>query len=606
MRVPGFHNHKYKPPRLCTIKESNPERRFSVELLRTTTAYSTFLPPDKTITHLENSIEEGRRNVTLFKLAASIQAGGGSETAALAALLVENKARCRPPLEEAEVRRIARSAGRNKDTRPSSLKWEPFPVDVFPEPLRSFVVEGAKAMGCDPAYVAVPALVTIAAAIGTTRCVQLKTNWIEPSVIWAMMIGLSGSLKSPAFDYALSPLRILQSNRMREHRTAIELFERQCERFEEELRIWHSSGSRDSSTRPTRPEEPIATRYLASDVTVEAIAALLQANPRGLLVCRDEMSGWFESFGRYSNAKGADLAQWLEFHRAGYLIIDRKSATPPTIVVPLAAVSLTGTIQPGILQRALSRAHFESGLAARILCAMPPRSQKRWTDTECASSIIQSFSEGLSRLLTLDHGLDENGNLVPVRVPLEDTGQKAWIEFYDRHAQRQAEELDDDLAAAFSKLEGYAARFALVIFLFKCAVSKAGLSEAIDLESLNAGITLANWFANETKRIHVILETNQTSSDGLKDYIRSRGGIVTCRDIQRGPRRYRVSSSEVRSMLDQLCDAGKGEWLNAHPGSLGGQPMDTFRLFGDSGDGDSTPRGELESGVLSPSPVSPD
>lgn len=57
-------------------------------------------------------IPAGRRNVTLTSLAGTMRRRGMSEAAILAALLVENAARCHPPLPEPEVRRLVRSAAR--------------------------------------------------------------------------------------------------------------------------------------------------------------------------------------------------------------------------------------------------------------------------------------------------------------------------------------------------------------------------------------------------------------------------------------------------------------------------------------------------------------
>ena len=65
--------------------------------------------------------------------------------------------------------------------RPKSdtLAWQPFPVDVLPQPVRGFVVAGAKAIGCDQAYIALPLLASLASAIGNTRRIQLKRSWTE-------------------------------------------------------------------------------------------------------------------------------------------------------------------------------------------------------------------------------------------------------------------------------------------------------------------------------------------------------------------------------------------------------------------------------------------
>ncbi|NQT15218.1 MAG: hypothetical protein HQ582_20850, partial [Planctomycetes bacterium] len=40
--------------------------------------------------------------------------------------------------------------------RPVQPSWVPFPTDIFPEPLRSYVKGGARAMRCDEAYIALP------------------------------------------------------------------------------------------------------------------------------------------------------------------------------------------------------------------------------------------------------------------------------------------------------------------------------------------------------------------------------------------------------------------------------------------------------------------
>jgi len=61
---------------------------------------------------LDEPIPEGRRNGTLFRLAASLRARGLSQAGIEAALLAENQTRCRPPLPESEVRLIAQSASR--------------------------------------------------------------------------------------------------------------------------------------------------------------------------------------------------------------------------------------------------------------------------------------------------------------------------------------------------------------------------------------------------------------------------------------------------------------------------------------------------------------
>ncbi len=60
-------------------------------------------------------ITEGRRNDTLWRLARSLHARGLSPTALLAALHAENLARCRPPLDDADVVTMAARAATHPD-----------------------------------------------------------------------------------------------------------------------------------------------------------------------------------------------------------------------------------------------------------------------------------------------------------------------------------------------------------------------------------------------------------------------------------------------------------------------------------------------------------
>ncbi|HEX3315444.1 MAG TPA: DUF3987 domain-containing protein, partial [Gemmataceae bacterium] len=88
------------------------------------------------------------------------------------------------------------------DFAPDESTFRPFPLATLPEPIRSYVEAGAASVNCDPSFVALPMLTTLAAAIGNSRRIQLKKGWSEPAIIWTGIIGESGTTKSPAIDLA--------------------------------------------------------------------------------------------------------------------------------------------------------------------------------------------------------------------------------------------------------------------------------------------------------------------------------------------------------------------------------------------------------------------
>jgi hypothetical protein len=62
-------------------------------------------------------ITNGGRNDTLFRLACSLKTRGLLDESILAAILIENKRRCSPPLEEEEIEKIVQSSARyDKET----------------------------------------------------------------------------------------------------------------------------------------------------------------------------------------------------------------------------------------------------------------------------------------------------------------------------------------------------------------------------------------------------------------------------------------------------------------------------------------------------------
>ena len=58
------------------------------------------------------------------------------------------------PTPKAEVRVDSTSSKRREPDAPKSVAYQPFPVDVLPEPLRGTVNVGAATIGCDAAFVA--------------------------------------------------------------------------------------------------------------------------------------------------------------------------------------------------------------------------------------------------------------------------------------------------------------------------------------------------------------------------------------------------------------------------------------------------------------------
>jgi len=492
-------------------------------------------------------------------------------------------------LDEVEDRHRRSIPAAPKETadRAAVLRYKPFPVEVLPAPLDAFVARGAESIGCDTAYVGLPVLSSVAGVVGVTRLIQLKATYREPLIVWAVVCAPSGTHKSPSLDLAAEPIRQIQEEAFAEYADCLERYNLEFVAHQGSLAKWKR---RPKGLPPPEPVRPVAERFIVSDVTVEALAPILQANRWGVLLVRDELSGWIGGFNQYRRGRGGDAALWCEAHRAGPWSIDRKTAD--LVHVPRAALSITGTIQPGVMARVLGGEHLESGLAARILFSMPPTKPPRWTEAIVEPGVTDPVRDLFRGLVQLRRRLDAQGITEPAVMVLDEGAQRRWVTFYNEEADTIEGAGDEALRAALSKLRGYAGRFAGLVHVVREATGEVRPGAPVDAASVDAGARLARWFAHEARRVYALLTGGgaERKQQELIDLIVNRGGRVRARDLQRGPRRFREPGA-AEGALNNLVAAGFGQWTYPPPGPDGGAPGKVFVLRGDDGDGDRTPAG---------------
>src|SRR5262245_36081504 len=130
---------------------------------------------------------------------------GMSQTAIEVALLAENELRCRPPLPEADVRRIAASIRRYATApaangsgsprppfgEPQSLPSEipavlPFDHALLPDNFRPWIQDISERIQCPPDFPAVAAMVALSAIVGRKVGIRPKRrdDWLVVPNLW--------------------------------------------------------------------------------------------------------------------------------------------------------------------------------------------------------------------------------------------------------------------------------------------------------------------------------------------------------------------------------------------------------------------------------------
>lgn len=446
----------------------------------------------------------------------------------------------------------------NKLDAPSGL-FHPFPIEELPEPARSYVQTASNAIGCDPTYIVLPLLTVCGAMLGNRFRVRVKDGWLEPPVIWTAMVGESGSMKTPALFAVIEPVYALQTSMNANYQEAHRAYKVDHQNYLQEYAKFKKTGK---GTPPECPTEPLLKQLIVSDATMEALAMILTRNPNGVLLVRDELGGWISSFDRYAQGKGGgDVSHWLSTFGAKPLTMDRKTGPTPQVHVPEAAVCITGSIQPGTLHYALGQQHRNNGLLARFLPASPPRQIKQWREEGITPHDQAMLADLVGRLLEFVPEECVAGH-EPFEMPLDPGAKTIWCAFFDQHAQEQVM-LTGDLAAAWSKLECYVPRLALIFWAIRSVSGEQGQenTSAIDQGSMQSAINVIQWFKHETQRVYSLLDESESERDQrrLIEFIQSKGDRISASELTRSYRPCR-GRGKAKEALDQLVANGYGYW----------------------------------------------
>lgn len=553
-------------------------------------------------------------SATYAAASAMVNGFGLDQGTALDLLLSRYNPRCRPEWNERELRHKVRDAatkphnnahGYLRDAAPPAHRlapvtaraaaapapqrldgdevnvrtWNPFPVDAMPPSVRDYVAQTAEGMSCDPALVALPMLAGLAAAIGNTRTIMLSDEWQEPSILWVAVVADSGSLKTPASRKALRFITDQESAIEQRNAVAADEYAQELVVHESRLAAWKQQARRagdNAGAPPPKPAKPPRAAYVVSDATIEAIVGILADNPRGVLLERDELSSWLGGFDRYksggSGRVSAEVGHWLSMHNAGTLRFDRKGAG--RTFVERAALSITGGIQPDTLAQAIGQEHVANGLLARFLLAAPPRRMKRFTTTTADFAAVDSARQLFATLYDALR-MPEDG---PRPMPLSRDGLEAWETFFDRHAARQHDARGVE-ASMLGKIEAAAARLALIHHVCRQAGGEATLPHVVDAESVEVGVRLAEWFADEWLRVYEATVgggRQDDQGDDLVAWVNDQGGQAAVHDIGQRLRRYRDTARREQAITG-LVRAGRLESFSVRS-DRGGPPAHWVRV----------------------------
>jgi hypothetical protein len=475
-----------------------------------------------------------------------------------------------PPRDgAAEIRRIVAEAPEMTSPEPDlgvlrlHRRSPPsLPIEVFGR-WGDWIKQGAEAAACPADYVAAPLLASVSALIGHARWAQATPGWAEPPHLWIGAVGDSGNGKSPGADCLMRDVlpeiehRMLADfpDRLRECRASVEFAKAADEKWRDEVRDAQKRGAPPPLPPPmTGGPEPQAPRLRQHDVTIERVATLsATAAPKGLLIVRDELTGWIDGMGSY-NPAGRSF--WVEAYGGRPFRVERQKHPEP-IEIPRLAVAVYGSTQPEKL--ALMMREADDGLLGRILWAWPEPIPFRLGQ---APPGAQWALAALDRLRELD--LRPGNPPHPIMVPLTNEA-RSMIEEFGREMQERQSSAGGLLRSALGKARGAALRLSLVLeHLWWCGEDGiAPPPNAISARAFAAAaLLLGEYFVPMAERVYGDAATSRADRNAAtlaRWIMRNRPTEVHVRQVQRVVRLPGLrSADDIHAAAAVLVEA---DWL---------------------------------------------
>ena len=409
-------------------------------------------------------IPQGQRNSALSHFAGCILKRLGTTEEAHARFL-QRAEDCDPPLEDAELNTIWRSALAFYDKvskqpgyippkeydaspEPDGTFWElplaleeealpPFPMDALPPVLKNYAEAVAESTQTAPDMSAVGILCAVSAAMRNLYVVEGKKDWHEPTNIYGLIVAEPSERKSAVIRLITKPIDDFVRDYNLRHKVEIEMSKAQKQKLENRKNALISAAKKKNSEETDDGEElqsvirQIAMfeekkplRVYVDDTTPEKLVETLADNNNTISIISSE-GGIFDVLsGAYSSKVNIDV--FLKAYSGERISVDRIMRN--SVVVDDACLTILLTVQPVVIADLMKNEKFRHrGLTARFLYTQPKSlvGERDFHSESISSSAYERYRELISNILMEERG----GNAKAILLDKKATAMLQ--EFYD-------------------------------------------------------------------------------------------------------------------------------------------------------------------------------
>ena len=477
------------------------------------------------------------------------------------------------------------------------LSVQAFHEDLLPVSFHPLVRDVSERMQVPQDFPAVILVLCLAGAVSRRATIQPKANdtgWVVVPNLWGGIIAAPGFMKSPVIQGCTRPLLRIQAEWRWEQEAALADYAREKEECELRQSAWRDqfkASAKANKAAPERPGdaplEPRLKRLIVNDATFEAMHQTMSENPAGILVIRDELTGWWSQLDRAGREGERSFCLQAWNGDTGHTI-DRIGRG--TIHVPACCMSMLGGIQPGRLRSyladALKDGPSNDGLIQRFQLMVWPDTDAEWNYIDRAPD--KASEEQASRVFRKLVELDADSPMLFRFTPDAQELFIAWL------AELEAKIRGDGLHPALvSHLSKYRKLMPALALLFELADRAATGFQDLDsgtdcsylcvsLEHTRQAAAWCDYLQAHAHRIYSCVTTPQMrAAQVLAEKIKKQKlgtSSFTCREVYLKGWSGLDNPELVRMAVQVLRDAGWVRDLPGESGPTGGRPSDRYEM----------------------------
>lgn len=482
------------------------------------------------------------------------------------------------------------------------LPVEKIPSSIIPGPFREWAVDVSYRMQCPVDFIAVAVMVMAGAVIGAGCGIKpkRKDDWLVIPNLWGGVIGRPGTLKTPALQEALKPLSGLEAEAKKRYHQDMNYYEaeREAHRAQKEaLRAEMLTAAKGKSDNPPNiegikrryanleePEKPIWRRFKTNDSTIEKMAELLEQNPRGILLFRDELTGLLTSWDR--EGREPDRAFYLEAWN-GYGSITSDRIGRGTVHVDNLCVSILGGIQPAKLLAYLHQATSEldnDGFMQRMQLMVYPDVPPDWQLVDEYPNKVAR--ERVSRIIKKLAGMDftqygaetDEGEISLPCLRFNDEAQELFNEWLTELQGKLQEDEAPVILEHLNKYRSLMPSLALIDHLVNVADGTA--SGPVGLQSAEKAAAWCEYLESHARRIYGLVgDVGQRAAVELAKKIKA-GKLESGFTIREVYHRRAWHLLNTKETVEKACaELVEASWLKEDQKAIPGrQPVNVFYI----------------------------